>query len=84
MGLLSQPTAKFDASIVDTLQNHLFEFGGIALDLPAININRARDHGVPGYTKFRELCGGKSITSFDQLSNVMSAANINKLRGVYS
>lgn len=84
-GLLSQPTSKFDISIVNTLQNHLFQIADSdALDLPALNINRARDHGVPGYTKYRQLCGGRRITNFNQLSNVMSTDNINKLRNVYS
>ena len=89
MGLLSQPTSKFDASIVDTLQNHLFEFedtegNPIAIDLPALNINRGRDHGLPGYAKFRQLCSGRPVNSFNQLSDVMTQQNINKLRNVYS
>ena len=63
MGLLNQPSAKFDGSVVDTLHNHLFEFESedgsiIALDLPATNINRGRDHGIPSYSKYVEWCHG--------------------------
>jgi peroxidase len=87
MGLLSQPTSKFDANVVDHLQNHLFEFTDgsdvIALDLPATNINRGRDHGIPAYYKYRELCGSP-VTSWESLVNVMSAENIKKLQTIYS
>lgn len=36
-------------------------------DLPAINIQRGRDHGIPGYVNFLRLCGGGPATSFNQL-----------------
>jgi len=87
MGLLAQPTSKFDSSIVDTLQNHLFEFSDgvdiIAVDLAATNINRGRDHGIPGYYKYREICGSR-IRKWEDLSDVMTTENIAKLRTVYA
>jgi peroxidase len=86
MGLLSQPTSKFDSNIVDHLQNHLFEFndGGsvIALDLPATNINRGRDHAIPAYYKYRQMCGN-TVNNWNDLTNVMSTANILKLASMY-
>ena len=42
-----------DGYFSDTLREHLFADGGgdnAGLDLPALNIQRARDHGVPGET----------------------------------
>lgn len=89
IGLLDQPTAKFDGSLADTLQNHLFEFADedgstIALDLAATNINRGRDHAVPSYSKFIEYCYGGSVTNWGHLANYMTTANIIKLRNVYA
>ncbi|RCN46951.1 heme peroxidase [Ancylostoma caninum] len=57
----------------------LKEFGGnIFTHLPqhgaesaALLIHRSRDHGIPGYVKFREFCTGEKITSFGDLENIV-------------
>ena len=48
--------------------NHLFETEegiGRGFDLIALNIQRARDQGIPSYNDFREHCGLRRIISFD-------------------
>ena len=40
------------------------------IDLPATNIARARDHGIPGYLQFRKVCGLSVATRFDQLQGI--------------
>ena len=48
-------------------------FSGI-VDLGAIDVQRGRDHGVPSYTRLREVLGLSVPTSFDQLTGESSEA----------
>lgn len=36
-------------------------------DLGTINIQRGRDHGLPSYMKFRQLCGLPIAQTFNQV-----------------
>uniref|UniRef100_A0A0K0FH87 peroxidase n=1 Tax=Strongyloides venezuelensis TaxID=75913 RepID=A0A0K0FH87_STRVS len=38
-------------------------------DLGAVNINRGREHGMPSYNSWREFCGGKRATTFEEFSD---------------
>lgn len=65
----------FDPSLNNFLNNHLFE--GLdktsptkRFSLSALNINRGRDHGLPGYNFYRSLCGLNLALTFDDLYNV--------------
>ena len=58
-------------SFISKLKVHHFLFGGQA-DLVAFNIQRGRDHGLPGYVKYREMCLVGKATSFDDLENNIS------------
>jgi len=69
MGLSSQYAEREDIHIVEDLRN--FVLGNIDFnrrDLPAINIQRARDHGVPDYNTVRESLGLGRIQSFDEIA----------------
>ncbi len=62
------------------LNDHYFEMGSSAkkrqreprvrFSLPAININRGRDHGIPGYNYYRALCGLNYAKTWSDLWNV--------------
>lgn len=41
-------------------------------DLLSVDIQRGRDVGVPPYTTIRKLCGFKEITSFEDLTEILS------------
>ena len=82
-GMTKQGGQLWDNKFVEDLRNHLFESrpGRGGLDLVAVNIQRGRDHGLPGYNMYREICTGSRakdwadlrlalyVTSFELYSN---------------
>ena len=84
-GMAEQGSQLWDSSFVEDLRNHMFESskGRGGLDLVAVNIQRGRDHGLPGYNKYKEICTGEKAGDFDDLRKVMDASTIEKLKSVY-
>jgi len=83
-GLTMSPMEVLDNRISKDLKDHLFEETHKAksgMDLPALNIQRARDHGIPGYNKYREFCGllRRGDFHFEEIPD----AWIEKLKSVY-
>ena len=72
-GLIGEESQTMDKFVTEDVTNHLFlevgentghlkrDFGG---DLVARNLQRGRDHGLPGYNMYRRYCGLKSLSSF--------------------
>ncbi len=52
-GMSAQPSQRGDRFVTEELTEFLFP----GVDLAARNVQRGRDHGLPGYNRFRELCG---------------------------
>lgn len=66
--------------------NHLFEepkkpFSG--MDLISLNLQRARDHGIPPYNEFRQKCNLTRARDFDDLASDMPLKVVDKLKAVY-
>jgi peroxidase len=73
-GLSKTPGDPWDNVFAEDIVNHLFEDPkepGSGSDLVALNIQRGRDHGIPGYNALRELCGKPRANNFDDLSDTM-------------
>ena len=50
------------------------------LDLVAVNIQRGRDHGLPGYNKYREICTGSKAKDWADLRKSIEPRHIEKMR----
>jgi len=85
VGLATQPRQKFDNIFSEQVTNHLFQgknksFG---MDLVALNIQRGRDHGLPGYNAFRELCGLQRVKDFGYLKDLIPEKIVERLELIY-
>jgi len=63
-GLSMQQAQDVDAFVVDEIRDFLLDEGNGELDLPAVNIQCERDHGLPSYNDMRRGLGLEPHTSF--------------------
>jgi len=85
-GMTEQGSALWDNSFIPDIRDHLFESrpGRGGLDLVAINIQRGRDHGIPGYNKYRKICLGREAKTWEDLRDSLSSDQIRRLRRLYN
>lgn len=78
---LKKPTQNLNSELTERL---FYATHAVALDLAAINIQRSRDHAIPSYTKWRQVCNMSEVNSFDDLAKEISNKNIrDKLEQLY-
>jgi len=85
-GLMTQNSQEFDPFVTEDMTNFLFKppnqnFGS---DLVARNIQRGRDHGLPGYNAFRSWCGLPTITSFASRPAEVRADAWSRIQSLYA
>lgn len=66
------------------ISSHLFSNGIFGYDIFSLDIQRGRDHGLPPYISYRNLCGLPEVSKFEDLSDVMSPEIIASLSHVYN
>ena len=83
-GLTRENSQRVDTTFSDDVRDNLFGDKPTGMDLVALNIQRGREHGLAGYTKYKELCGLGRTTSFSGLSRQMQQDQIQKIRNIYN
>lgn len=82
-GFLTQPIQQFDNFVTTELRDHLFEAGGAGMDLIALNIQRGRDHGLPSYNEYRDLCRVGKARDFQDLIPTINPRKVAGLAQIY-
>lgn len=82
--VMLQNAMPLDTSYVDDMAQHLFKTKNVGTDVLALDIQRGRDHGLSGYTKYFELCSGRSVQSWSDLSSVMHPEDLKTLQSAYA
>lgn len=78
---LKKPTQNLNSELTEKL---FYNAHAVALDLAAINIQRGRDHGLPGYNEYRAKCNLTVAKTFDDLKHEISDASVRaKLKKLY-
>ncbi|XGW08547.1 hypothetical protein V3C99_011124 [Haemonchus contortus] len=67
--LLIEPAGR--PSLMGLMPDEFHGMPPVDIDPVAVLIHRGRDHGIPGYVKWREFCRGEKITSFDDLHDIV-------------
>ena len=69
-GLAAQQAQELDTMVVDDVRNFLFgPPGDGGRDLVALNLQRARDHGLPAYNELRRSLGLTAKSTFADVSS---------------
>jgi hypothetical protein len=86
MGMINQVAQAYDNSITQEVTDHLFQEPGknFGLDLASLNIQRAREHGIPGYNRWREFCGLRPFTSWEEMHGTFNNQTISGYRKYYA
>ncbi|CAH1407893.1 unnamed protein product [Nezara viridula] len=85
LGLVNQISQPMDHSVTAEVTNHLFQepardFGR---DLAAINLARAREHGIPGYMAYRKHCGLDDMDTWQDMWSFLPNGTVSEYLKIY-
>lgn len=84
-GFATQRSQKSDLNYANDLIQMLYKNDGeFGMDAMSLDIQRGRDHGLPGYNHYRKFCGLPAAKSFDGFLDVMPKSTVAKLKAVYA
>ncbi|KAL7847981.1 hypothetical protein AOLI_G00226990 [Acnodon oligacanthus] len=78
-GLIGKPAKlnQQDHMLVDALRERLFAFTShIAMDLASLNMQRSRDHALPGYNEWRKFCNLSTPQNEAELAVVLNNTDL--------
>ncbi|KAL0279639.1 UNVERIFIED_CONTAM: hypothetical protein PYX00_001148 [Menopon gallinae] len=73
----------FSREVTEKLFQENDKKGPCGLDLVSLNIQRGRDHGLPGYPEWRVPCGLTKIQDFADLEGVFDPESLKNIRNLY-
>ncbi|XP_058126675.1 peroxidase-like [Anopheles ziemanni] len=79
-GMVTQPHDAANEHLTPEAKHYLFRNANpYGVDLKAIDIHRARDHGLAGYNDYREFCGLQRASNWSDLKDTIPAATVHRL-----
>lgn len=86
-GALNTSAERYDVYFSKEVTEKLFQDNDknepCGLDLVSLNIQRGRDHGLPGYPEWRVPCRLSDIWDFDDLEGVFDPESLKNVRNLY-
>ncbi|XP_043266726.1 peroxidase-like [Venturia canescens] len=84
-GLVAQYVGMQDTVVTEQVTEFaLRSRNPFGMDLTSIDIQRGRDHGMPGYNAYRRFCNLRPARTFSDLDGEISPENIERLRREYA
>ncbi|CAL7938603.1 unnamed protein product [Xylocopa violacea] len=85
-GMATQTSQKMDTSLIEDVRSKLYAANedSLGLDSISLDIQRGRDHGLPGYNYYRKYCDFPAAKSFDDFLDYIPMEMVKKLRATYA
>ncbi|XP_015434443.1 PREDICTED: peroxidase-like [Dufourea novaeangliae] len=85
-GMATQTSQKMDMNIISEITSKLYATSrdSLGLDIISLDIQRGRDHGLPGYNEYRKYCGLPAAQNFDDFLDHIPLEMLKKLRTIYA